>query len=212
MFVVGNWKMNGSLSLCDDFIKNLKFRENCVICSPYIYLYRFMGAGITVGSQDCSQFKNGSYTGDISCEMLSKFGIKYAIIGHSERVKLYQETKQIILQKTYSCVENAIKPIVCIDNNFEELLREFIHIHDKIIIAYEPATAIGTGVIPTNEEILDVVKKIKSLGQFTMLYGGSVNSKNIDTLKSIQQIDGFLVGGASLKVDEFNKIIESVKE
>lgn len=210
MIITGNWKMNGSHTLCEEFRNKLIPKGNIVLCPPNIYLHKFVGSKINIGSQDCSQFRSGAYTGDISCSMLRDIGVKYCIIGHSERVRFYQETRAIILEKTYRCIENEIKPIVCVDNNFEDILFNLTDLSGEILIAYEPVSAIGTGVVPKNQDISNVLKKIKLFGEFKTLYGGSVNSKNIETLKCIEGVDGFLVGGASLNADEFNKIIELV--
>ncbi len=215
MFVVGNWKMNGSLELCDDFIENIEIKDNvkAIVCPSLIYAqYLCTKANFKVGAQDCSQFTNGSYTGDVSCQMIDEIGLQYVILGHSERLKYHHESNDIIAQKLERCNENSITPILCIDGESKEQVKrqiDFFHTKTRnAIIAYEPAYCIGTGLIPTNDAIDIILTTIKEFGDFKTLYGGSVTADNIEILKEIPSLDGVLVGGASLFVSKFNKIIQ----
>lgn len=211
MLVIGNWKANGSHNLCESFIRNLKCSGNVVICPPAIYLQNMVGKipGVEIGAQDCSSYGSGPYTGDISCELLKDIGIKYAIIGHSERIKFHQETIDITINKVNKCLENNIIPIVCVDDKYKEIINKLTKFNSQISVAYEPISSIGTGVIPTNNHINLILQDIKSYGNFKTLYGGSVTSKNIDNLISISSLDGVLVGGSSLSVSEFQLIVNS---
>ena len=219
VFVVGNWKMNGSLALCNDFIEKIAIQDGVevIVCPPLIYSqYLSQRAHFRVGAQDCSQFMSGAYTGDVSCQMVYEIGVQYVVVGHSERVKYHNESNDIILQKLDRCHENSIIPILCVDGeNTESMKRKmdfFYKTARNAIIAYEPSYCIGTGITPTNEGIDDILSTIKSFGDFRTLYGGSVTPENIDLLKTIPSLDGVLVGGASLFINQFNKIIKVISE
>ncbi len=217
MLVIGNWKMNGSLALCDDFIENITKTDNIkvIVCPPLIYgQYLCQRATFAVGAQDCSQFMSGAYTGGISCQMMCEIGVHYVIVGHSERIKHYNESNDIILQKLERCHENSIIPILCVDGeNKETLKRQMDFFYKKAkdaIIAYEPSYCIGTGITPRNEDIDEMLSIIKSFGDFKVVYGGSVTVENIEKLTAISSLDGVLVGGASLFINQFNKIIKVI--
>jgi triosephosphate isomerase len=213
MFVIGNWKMNGSLTLCDEFTNKLAIQNGVevIICPPAIYAHYIIRSarGFEVGAQDCSRFQSGSYTGEIGAEMLKEIGLKYAIVGHSERIKYHDETKDILLEKLARCNESGINPILCVDGETPSDIREQMNVFkDKVqIIAYEPSYCIGTGIIPTNEQIEEIFDVIREFGDFKTIYGGSVSPQNIQELSKIRGLDGVLVGGASLKFDQFNQII-----
>jgi triosephosphate isomerase len=212
MLVVGNWKMNGSRELCNEFIKNFRGNENVIICPPAIYAYQLISDlhNVYYGAQDCSRFKSGSYTGDISCNILSNIGVKYVIIGHSERVKFYGETLDIMMEKIDRCLENGLVPIVCLDENFALKMKKLQNLDKNILVAYEPTGSIGTGIVPTNEMIASVFNEIKSFGDFRTLYGGSVNRRNIEEISQIPKLAGVLIGGASLLVNEFQLIVDKL--
>jgi triosephosphate isomerase len=219
VFVIGNWKMNGSLALCNDFIENIEKKDNVgvVVCPPLIYAqYLSQRSTFEVGAQDCSQFMNGAYTGDVSCQMMCEIGVRYVIVGHSERIKHHNESNDIILQKLERCNENSIIPILCVDGENTEVVKkqmDFFHTRaENAIIAYEPSYCIGTGITPTNEDIDSILRTIKEFGDFKAVYGGSVNVENIEILRTIPSLDGVLVGGASLNVKQFNKIIKVISE
>lgn len=232
--IVANFKMNMSLQDVAQYISymdnyNLK-SKNIIVCPTSIYIPYFNNENFIVGAQDVSIYKNGAYTGDVSASQLKSSNIKYSIVGHSERKKYYNESDLIIHEKIKNCLENNITPIVCIGESKEEKLmqkteqvlrRSILDLFkglekddlSNIIIAYEPIWAIGTGIIPTPLEIVETISFIKDIiksafkVEIKVLYGGSVSAKNIDMLKNINVIDGFLIGGASNNPEEFLKII-----
>lgn len=198
MIFVVNWKMNGNATLVNQYLKNLtSFSDKLVVCPPFTLLHTLQE--FTLGAQNCSYFNNGSYTGEISAAMLKEAGCSYVIVGHSERRS--QESDAIVLEKAKRAIEQGITPIICCS--------EFTNIDlDPALywIAYEPLWAIGTGKTPTSEEINKMVLSFKQkTGVKTVLYGGSVNANN--THLFTQVCDGFLIGGASLKIDEMKIIL-----
>ena len=232
--IVGNLKMNMSLQEIGEYLTYMNDYElknkNVVICPSSIYIPYFNNGRYIIGAQDVSVFEIGSYTGDIGAFQLRSSGVKYAIVGHSERRKHYNETDVVIHKKIKNCVANNITPIVCVGESKEEKLmhkteqvlrRSILDLFKglnkeelaNIIIAYEPVWAIGTGIIPTPLEIEEISSFIKDIVSSAfkvdvkVLYGGSVSSNNIDLLKNLNKIDGFLIGGASNNKEEFIKII-----
>lgn len=207
-------------------------KENVVIALPYIYLYQGLSnpeAKYKIASQNVSQYKDfGAYTGEVSNKMLVEFRVCYTIIGHSERRTNLGETDTILAKKLKNALDLQITPIFCIgeaqdirdSGQYSKFLLDQLQILQNInidinqlIIAYEPIWAIGTGKIPTVVEIAEIVDLIHSFVQKTLprakilvLYGGSVTGKNIAEILQIEGIAGVLVGGASLKVDEFTSI------
>ncbi len=190
-----------------------------------------------VGAQDCSPFDNGAYTGDVSAKMLKSLGVEYCIIGHSERRLHHQETNLTLSEKVEQALNNDIRPIFCCGENLE--IREanqhieFIlkQLYDglfflpkekivKTIIAYEPIWAIGTGKTATSQQAQEMHAAIRNeisknygaeIGTyFTILYGGSCNAKNAAELFACPDVDGGLIGGASLNAADFLKIIKSL--
>lgn len=208
MIVVGNWKMNGSLSLCRHFIKNLEQKEQVVICPPFIYAPWLAQElpGVAIGAQDCSAFKNGRHTGDVSCAMLREIGVRYVIVGHSERVRDYNEKLSRTIAKIDRCLENDLVPILCLEDM--KSMKTMQQFSGRLIIAYEPIESIGTGAPASCDHIAAIFRFIKNHGDFLTFYGGSVSSTNIAELSEIEELDGVLVGNASLVVEEFNKIVK----
>ena len=204
---------------------------NVVYCPSSIFIQKFIDNNFTVGAQDLSPFEIGSYTGDISAMQLKSVGVKYVIIGHSERRKYYHE-KEILLNKVKNAINNSIIPIYCIGetedeynnnltldvlkNEIEFIFSENLDLNN-LIIAYEPIWAIGTGLIPSNDEIKRVIEYIKNYIYINyninikVLYGGSVNNKNIHKLEELNNVDGYLVGGCSVKVNDFIAMINVIK-
>ena len=200
-------------------LKNIKTNSNLILCPTFLNI-PLVNIDIPVGSQNVSINDNGAFTGEISAKQLKSFNVKYAIVGHSERRGYQRETNEEIKEKINKLKENDITPILCIgeskeerDNNtYKEVLKEELSILDansNVIIAYEPIWSIGTGVIPTNEEIEEVFKFIKDMfPNNKVLYGGSANVDNVDTLKQIDLIDGYLLGGLSLKPDKLQIFLD----
>lgn len=218
MFVVGNWKANGSMQLCDEFVNAIVIPESTdvIVCAPSIYS-QYIAAkhipGLKVGAQDCSKFDNGAYTGNITARMLHELGVQYCLINHSERIKYHNEGVEDAISTIIQCLTHSVVPILCIDFNdvdaIEATLSPYQSFVSEVMIAYEPVSAIGTGVQPSCDEIHNILTSIKNYGFKKVLYGGSVNKVNINELIKIKSLDGVLVGGASLNVNEFNQIIQT---
>ncbi len=229
--IVANWKMNpdtlaGAEQLFNSVAGGIKEIKNTevVVCPPYIYFSIFNPQfleDIKVGAQN-SFWENpptggGAYTGEISLKMLKGFGIEYVIIGHSERRKYLLETDEMINKKVISALKEGLKPILCIDNMAQlkkalaEVKREEFK---KIVVAFEPVSAIGTG----NPYDLEGAEKMRNLiksvleEETPILYGGSVNSENAAGFIKKAGFQGLLIGGASLNPKEFIKIVESLEK
>ena len=225
----------------EDFFKNLSSSSSQSIgiapASIYIdHLSKVIGdKGIEIGAQNISEEESGARTGEISASMIKDLGCKFSLIGHSERRILFHESNKIISKKLNQANNNSVMPILCIGetvqenerNNTFDVLESQINealqgLNDltDLIIAYEPVWAIGSGKIPNPEEINTIHKMIKDvvqsrfpkIGLKSVLYGGSVNSKNASSLFSLEHIDGALVGGASLNGKEFAQIANILNE
>ncbi|MBQ9071651.1 MAG: triose-phosphate isomerase [Bacilli bacterium] len=231
--IVGNIKMNmkfGEIYNYLNYFKDIK-SKNVVICPSYIYIPYFLNYGFDVGSQNVCSSEDGGYTGEISAKQLSSIGVNYTIVGHSERRIKLKESNLDINKKIKSSLKANLKVILCIGETKEELdllkkdivlkrqIRDaLINIDDisDIIIAYEPVWSIGTNKIPQKQEIISTITYIKSLvykmykKDIKVLYGGSINEKNINDLKSVKEIDGFLIGSASINPIQFTQIINKV--
>jgi triosephosphate isomerase len=244
--LAGNWKMNKTLTEAQEFFLSLndkigseKKESIIMICPSFIYLQEASILSqktlLHIGAQDVSKYPSGAYTGDISANMLSSCDINYCIVGHSERREYYKESNEIVNIKILQLRGKEIIPILCIgesleqrenDETFdvlsaqlEESLKSIeITVDEKIIIAYEPIWAIGTGKTATPEMAQEVHQFIRNwlkenydqqVSEMTsILYGGSVKPENIQELMKQDDIDGALVGGASLDVDSFYKMFE----
>lgn len=212
-------------------------RNEVILCVPYIDLFtaieKARGTDIKIGAQNMHYKDNGAFTGEISAKMLQDIGVEYVIIGHSERRQYYNETDETVNLKIKSALEHNLKPIVCvgetleqreagITNSFvsEQIRKAFDGIESSmlknIIVAYEPIWAIGTGKTASSEDANDVCKCIREelkkmyaneSENVIIQYGGSVKSSNARELFEMSDIDGGLVGGASLDADEFSKIV-----
>lgn len=212
--IIGNWKMNGSLELINNFIEKLDQRVIIAVPSVFMAYAHFKNPDLQLAAQDCSVFSSfGAHTGEVSAQMLNESGCKYVIIGHSERRQSSSfDSLENVLKKLENVVLADMTAILCVDENYDTLLDEqtvnFLKRHTaNVILAYEPLSAIGTGHVPATSEISNILKSLKNkyFGIKT-LYGGSVNSKNAKDILSDEAIDGVLVGGASLKIDEINEI------
>jgi len=231
-FFVANWKLNGDLSFINEYLQLISIKDNntnCVIlCPPAIYLnyFNINNKKYFLGAQNISRYEQGAFTGEISPISLKELGIKFCIIGHSERRTYFDEKNQEIREKISKLIKNNIVPILCIGETLEQrnngktmdiLFKQIIEgmppeaSYANTILAYEPVWAIGSGSTPSLQEINEVHSNIKKkndqFNDFKILYGGSVDSKNIKEINLLSNVDGALVGGASLKIEEFNKII-----
>lgn len=234
--VVGNMKMNLTAPEITKYIRELdkkNYNKQVIVIPSSLYLPFFVGKSYGVGIQNIAAYEVGAYTGEVAASQAKSLRLDCTIIGHSERREYFKETDEIVHQKIKLSLASNLKVILCIGETEEE--RESLKTYKvlkkqivsalkgieekdlkKIIIAYEPIWAIGTGKTPSNDEIKDTIAFIKEIVKTTVhtnmsvLYGGSVNEKNISSLNQIENIDGYLVGGASTKVDKFIKIIEVV--
>ncbi len=241
--IAGNWKMNmlpdQAIRFIDELAPLVKDTQNeVVLCVPYTDLFygllSVQNTNIKIGAQNMHWEENGAYTGEVSGKMLSSIGVKYVIIGHSERRMYFAETDENVNKKVISAHKYGLTPIVCVGENLEqresERAEEIITVQtekalkglldvqvENTIIAYEPIWAIGTGKTATKEEANDAIKAIRNkiaelyrqdvAKRVIIQYGGSIKSSNATELFSMSDIDGGLVGGASLKVDEFAEIV-----
>ena len=237
MYFIANWKMFGdlrTLNLLDSVIKfskknkNTKFR--IIYCPPNTLIRpmskRLKKTRLEVGAQNCHESeKYGAHTGHVNSKMLKNVGAKYVILGHSEN-RQSGETDKLINLKIKSAIKSNLNVIFCIGETLSEKRKKItkkvlakqiknglksIKDTSKVIIAYEPVWSIGTGLIPKSNDLLDSISYIKSkFNKKTpkVLYGGSVNNKNIAQLKDINIIDGFLIGGASQSPKKFIDIIK----
>lgn len=245
IIIAGNWKMNKTIAEAKALVSVLHKSLNevteveMVVCPPYTALSAvreaIKGSNIKLGAQDCCWEKEGAFTGEISVPMLKDAGCEYVIVGHSERRRYFHETNETVNKKAKALLKEGLKPIVCVGEKLEErkagkafdVVRD--HIENslagmsredmlKVVIAYEPVWAIGTGVNATKDEAEEVHKYIRALlaemydkalaDSVRIQYGGSVKPDNIKELISEEDVDGALVGGASLKADSFEQIVK----
>lgn len=232
--VVGNQKAYLNREETEDFIsyfKNDSKVAKVVVCPTNLGIELFSKSNFLLGAQDVSINTNGAFTGEATAKQLKSFGVNYCLVGHSERREYHNEEKELLIKKIKKLLEENIVPIYCIgekltDKNEEitkdVLGKQILEVFDDtdreklkdIIIAYEPIWSIGTGKVPTNEEIKEVIAYIKDLVSdkydtlVKVLYGGSVNKNNIGELSEISVVDGYLIGGASSKKEEFATIIK----
>ncbi|MDT8991165.1 triose-phosphate isomerase [Curvibacter sp. APW13] len=239
--IAGNWKMNGSLAANEALIKGLlagattPWNCNVALCVPSVYLSQVValtqGSPIAVGAQDVSQHESGAFTGEQSAVMLRDLGVRYAIVGHSERRQYHGETDVVVAHKAQRALASGITPIVCVGETLAEReagvteevvkrqLAAVIHVNghciSEIVVAYEPVWAIGTGKTASPEQAQAVHAVLRAQlhaasaqsARVPLLYGGSMNAANAAQLLAQPDIDGGLVGGASLKAADFLSII-----
>jgi triosephosphate isomerase len=240
VYLVANWKMNCNLSeaslLTEEILKNLTPEETknlkIIFCPPFTALERVWDiikrnkVKVAMGAQNCHFMPCGAFTGEISPKMLLDF-CQYVILGHSERRQYFGETDRIINKKIRAAIDTGLRPIVCVGeakkgeksqvilsqvkNALEGLEEKY---QKQVIFAYEPVWAIGTGDEAEPSYANKIIKEIKEilLEKTPVLYGGSVTSSNISSFIAQEMIDGALIGGASLKAQEFLKIIKKVKK
>ena len=236
MYFIANGKMFGSLNSLNslhkvvNFFKSFKKKKlvKIIYCPPSTLIRtmskKLKNTNIIVGAQNCHEYENyGAFTGSINSNMLKNVGAKYIIIGHSEN-RQSGETNKLINLKIKSALKSGLKVIFCIGEtlkekrkkNTKQILNKQISLglkmiknKNKVIVAYEPVWAIGSGLIPKSNDLFDTINFIKTkIRNSKVLYGGSVNPKNINELKSINNIDGFLIGGASQDPKKFIDIIK----
>lgn len=240
--VAGNWKMNGSLAANEALVKGLRVGVGASVCQvalcvPSVYLAQcqalLAGTAIALGAQDLSQHEVGAFTGEISGAMLQEFGVRYCIVGHSERRQYHFETDALVAAKAQRALACGITPIVCVGETLaereagrtEEVVKRQLaavihangHCISEVVVAYEPVWAIGTGKTASIEQAQQVHAVLRQQLQaasiqadrIQIIYGGSMNAANAAELLAQPDIDGGLVGGASLKAPDFLSIIAS---
>lgn len=243
MLIIANWKLNGNWSFNEEYASVLSnglrgvdlTNRQIIICPPSIYLQQMNGLlvdqEIYLGGQDLSDETAGAFTGEISGVMLKEFGCRYALVGHSERRLKYQESNELIVKKALNAIAAGLTPVVCIGETQDQ--RQSLQVEqvlsgqmsalidglgqhiEKIVLAYEPIWAIGTGQTASALQAQEVhallrgmLEKVSPLVAQNMqiIYGGSVKAENAEELLKMSDIDGLLVGGASLVVAEFLSI------
>ncbi len=243
LLIAGNWKMNGSLQSVIELVEGIKAGEagkvRLAVCPPAVYLMKvggmLDGTGIALGAQNVCDRESGAFTGEISASMLKECGCQYAIVGHSERRALYQESDALVARRFAMAVESGLVPILCIGETLEQrelgtteeivarqldavIEQQGVSVIGHSVIAYEPVWAIGTGKVATPEQAQAVHgfirEKLSALDtgvadKVQILYGGSMNPANAGELLSKPDIDGGLIGGASLKATDFLAIGQS---
>ena len=238
--IAGNWKMNGGLAANEALAKALLGglgMPTCTIavCAPAPYLAQLQvllaNSAIALGAQDVSAHESGAYTGEVSVAMLKEFGVRYAIVGHSERRQYHGETDAAVAAKAQRALAGGITPIVCVGETLaereagktEEVVKRQLaavihangHCISEIVVAYEPVWAIGTGKTASPEQAQQVHAVLRAqlkaasdhADRIAILYGGSMNAANAAQLLAQPDIDGGLIGGASLKAPDFLTII-----
>ena len=247
--IAGNWKMNKTLSETRAFAEELKpllgRPKWCevVLCTPFVNLQAatrlFKDSRVSIAAENCHYESSGAYTGEVSPEMLKDIGVKYVIIGHSERRQYYNETDLTVNKKVRAALEAGLKPIVCVGESLEQrelgVTMELIAYQVKcalagvsaervrhVVFAYEPIWAIGTGRTATAQEAQEVCETIRAIIRklygarvargVTIQYGGSMNPQNAFELLAQPDVDGGLIGGASLKPDQFMEIIKAADQ
>ena len=207
-------------------LSSITTNHQMILCPTNLNINLHHISNVELGAQNVNTKEDGAYTGEVSARQLKASGVKYCIVGHSERREYQKETNEEINQKIKELIANDITPILCVEetkeqrenNQVEEVLKEELVVgtegleaNQKIIIAYEPIWSIGTGLIPTVEEIDKVLAFIKTIyPNSNLLYGGSANEKNIDQLKASSYIEGYLLGGLSLKPEELTIFVNKL--
>lgn len=247
--IAGNWKMNNTPAQAKQLIEELKETVgkvkfcDVVVCVPYVDLQTALkavkGSKIAVAAQNMHYEKSGAFTGEISADMLSEMGVKYVVLGHSERRQYFNETDETVNLKTLAALEAGIRPIVCVGESLTEreqgvvfeTIRRQVKIAllnvpaenvKKVVVAYEPIWAIGTGKTATSDQAQEVNAGIREVLRelygarvaraITIQYGGSMNAKNAKELLGKVDIDGGLIGGASLKAEDFTAVINGANQ
>ncbi len=243
--IAANWKMHKLVPEAVSFVTELQDRvkqyddREVLIIPPFTALYavqeKLTRQGFYLGAQNCSWEEQGAFTGEISVSMLKDVGCTYVLVGHSERRNIFGETDNVINKKLISILKAGLRPVLCVGESLEEreegktfdvvesqIVRGLAAVSEadmlRVVIAYEPVWAIGTGRTASPSQAQEVHRFIREkveqkynkdvAKELRILYGGSVKPENVDDLMKEKDIDGLLVGGASLKVDSFKRIIE----
>ncbi len=233
LMVAANWKMHFTKEEAIETAKQIRngvdsSSSDVLICPPFVHLLPVKevieGSGIKLGAQNMYFEEKGAFTGEISPVMLTSVGCEYVILGHSERRHIFKEDNELIAKKVKSAVSHGLKPILCVGETLEErkLNRAFEVVEEQlksalsdidtkdITIAYEPVWAIGTGIAADIETVMQMHNFIRSLyKELPILYGGSVKPENAAELAAIENVNGFLVGSASLIPEKFKQIIDA---
>ncbi len=243
--IAGNWKMNKTPAETKPFIEELKplvADADCdvVICVPFVDLQAALeateGSNIKVGAENCYWEKSGAFSGEVSADMLASMGVPYVVIGHSERRAYFGETDETVNKRVRGAIDSGLTVILCVGEVLEQreqgITEEIVGMQtkvalggvskeelDKVIIAYEPVWAIGTGKTATPDQAQEVNHYIRTViadlydeeaaQAITIQYGGSMNDKNADELVSKEDVDGGLIGGASLVAEKFSAIVKA---
>ncbi len=247
--IAGNWKMNKTATETRAFAEQLRASMprakwgDVLLCVPAVNITTAMKAfkdtRVMIGAQNLHFEESGAYTGEVSAAMLKDLGVKYVIIGHSERRQYWNDTDAIVNKKVHAAIKAGLRPIICVGESLEQrelgVTKELINLQVKtaladvpaekmrhVVIAYEPIWAIGTGRTATaeqanevNEEIRSIIRKLygaRVARSVTILYGGSMNAANAQELLAQPDVDGGLIGGASLKTADFNVIINAANQ
>ncbi len=209
-------------------LKTIRTEEDLIVCPSTINLSMYDNNVFPLGAQNVSKYITGPHTGEISSKQLKSYGVKYCIVGHSERRQEQNESNKDTNEKIKMLLNEGIIPVLCVgetkeerDNNtYKEVITKEINDaikdlneeeQESIIVAYEPIYSIGTGIIPKNNEIEEIFKLIKEiLPTNKILYGGSANENNIDELKQTKEIDGYLLGGLSLNITKLKDFLSKL--
>jgi len=224
--IAGNWKMFKGPREARDFVAGFEppGGVNVILCPAYASLAAVAESGVPTYAQNVHWASEGAFTGEVSAPMLLELGVQGSIVGHSERRQHFGETDETVARRTVSALEAGLGVIACVGESEEEReagqtelvlrlqvesIRDVAGAHERLVIAYEPVWAIGTGKTATPQQAQEAHAFIKSLVDVPVLYGGSVKPENADELLSLEDVDGALVGGASLDVDSFTAICQT---
>lgn len=226
--IAGNWKMNGSAAALAEIdaiaASAMPLAVDVVICPPFTLIAAACGRGVSIGAQDCHATVSGAHTGCISADMLVEAGAVYCIVGHSERRMDNGETDADVRAKAEAAIAAGMTAIVCVGETLTErdagsavavvkrqLAGSLPGMLDKTVVAYEPVWAIGTGRTPSSDDVAEIHAEIRCVvgDGVRILYGGSVKAANAAELLHVENVDGALVGGASLTAADFVPIIEA---
>jgi triosephosphate isomerase len=221
--IAGNWKMFKGPRETREFCSAFRPPEGieAVLCPPLVSLAAALESGHTVFAQNVHCADEGAYTGEVSAPMLLELGVEGAIVGHSERRQYFGETDETVARRAVAALGHGLRVIACVGESLEEresgqtelilrvqveAVKDAVGEHERLVIAYEPVWAIGTGQTATAEQAREAHAFVKSLLDVPVLYGGSVKPENAEELLSQQGVDGALVGGASLDVESFTAL------